>query len=104
MKKPFNHASRLLTGCLLLLVPTLLSAAEKNQQTGSPRTDSTQTDSPVANAAAWPLFRGDSHGSGVARSELPDQLGVVWKHRVPKGAFEATAVIDRDTVYLGDLD
>ena len=94
MKKLFNHVSRLLPGCLLLLVPALSFAVEKNQQ----------ADIPVASASAWPLFRGDTHGSGVARSELPEQLQVVWKHRVPKGAFEATAVIDHETVYLGDLD
>lgn len=59
----------------------------------------------------WPLFRGDSQSTGVARSSLPDQLEVVWEKKIPKGAFESTAAIvvdpenpEKKVVYLGDLD
>ena len=52
----------------------------------------------------WPLFRGDSYATGVAASTLPDQLELLWRFEVPQGAFEATAVIFNDTVFIGDLD
>lgn len=56
----------------------------------------------------WPLFRGDSKSTGVARSPLPDELEVVWEFTVAKGAFEGTPAIvqcgDKKVVYIGDLD
>lgn len=52
----------------------------------------------------WPLFRGDSRSTGVARTTLPDQPALLWKYEVPKGSFEGTPVIAGGVVYIGDLD
>lgn len=59
----------------------------------------------------WPLYRGDRASTGVARSSLPDDLQILWQHRVQRGAFESTAAIvsdpsdpDINRVYIGDLD
>ncbi len=57
-----------------------------------------------AGAKDWPLFRGDRQAQGVAHTELPERPEVLWKHKLHDGAFEATAVIDKGTVYLGDAD
>ena len=39
----------------------------------------------------WPLFRGDSRSTGVARTTLPDQPVLLWTYQVPKGSFEGTS-------------
>jgi len=57
-----------------------------------------------ADANAWPIFRGDSQSRGVAATSLPENLELIWKHRVDKGAFEGTAAIVNGVVYIGDLD
>jgi outer membrane protein assembly factor BamB len=54
--------------------------------------------------ADWPLFRGNAQSTGVASGDLPEQLDIVWRYRVDKGAFEGTPAIVGDTVYIGDLD
>ncbi len=68
-------------------------------------------DGPLAHATAagdpgrdWPLFRGDPRSTGVARTTLPDQPVMLWKHQVPKGSFEGTPAIVDGVVYIGDLD
>ncbi len=53
---------------------------------------------------AWPLFRGNALGNGIATSPLPDDMKLHWKHTVPNGAFDATAAIVDGVVYIGDLD
>lgn len=51
-------------------------------------------------AADWPMFRGDAALSGVARTKLPDRLRVRWRFSAGD-AFESTAAIVSDTVYVG---
>ena len=50
------------------------------------------------------MFRGDVGSTGVADTTLPDQLDVLWKFQVPKGAFESTPAIVDGIVYAADLD
>lgn len=52
----------------------------------------------------WPLYRGDSLGTGVAQAELPEKPELLWKYEVKGGAFEGSAAIVGGVVYLGDLD
>ena len=59
----------------------------------------------------WTMFRGDEQSTGVASSVLPNELEILWKFEVPKGAFEGSAAIVRElgdnskrTVYIADLD
>jgi outer membrane protein assembly factor BamB len=56
----------------------------------------------------WPLFRGNSESTGVARSKLPEKLEVLWEFPVKKGAFSSTAAIVDDgtskLAVIGDLD
>jgi outer membrane protein assembly factor BamB len=59
---------------------------------------------PTASRDDWPLFRGDPRSTGIARGQLPDQLTLLWKFTVEKGAFEGTPVIVDGVVYIGDLD
>ncbi|HRX81409.1 MAG TPA: PQQ-binding-like beta-propeller repeat protein, partial [Pirellulaceae bacterium] len=53
---------------------------------------------------AWPLFRGNSHATGVASAQLPTSLSLLWKFEVKDGAFEGTAAIAGDVAFIGDLD
>ena len=55
-------------------------------------------------ATNWPLFRGDSQARGVARTELPESLDLLWQYNVPRGAFDGTPVVVDGVVYIGDLD
>src|SRR4051794_2535864 len=51
----------------------------------------------------WPLVRGDSFGTGVAHTSLPDALEVLWKYPAGKDAgFDATAVVAGGVIYVGD--
>ncbi len=52
----------------------------------------------------WPVFRGDPQGTGFTEITLPTELKVLWEHKVDNGAFESTAAIVDDVVYIGDLD
>ncbi len=58
----------------------------------------------------WLVFRGDAGSTGVAKSDLPADLEVLWEYKVPNGAFDGTAVIARgkndgqETVFIGDMD
>jgi len=51
--------------------------------------------------ARWPMFRGDSAQTGVARSPLPEKLELLWTHEA-KSAVESTAAIVDNTVYVGN--
>lgn len=58
--------------------------------------------SPVR-ADDWPLGRCDLRGSGVAAKPLPRDLDVLWTYRAGNDAgFDATAVVERGIVYVGD--
>lgn len=57
----------------------------------------------LAIAEDWPVVRGNMLGTGVATSELPEKLDVLWKYQADKDAgFSATAVIAEGIVYIGD--
>src|SRR5579862_1696133 len=45
----------------------------------------------VDSAADWPVFRGNALQTGVASSELPEKLEILWKFEA--GEFEGTAAI-----------
>ena len=77
-------------------------AADK--QAADKKANQDVTAGPQATTSQWPLFRGDPLSTGVAHSELPAKPALLWKHKVKEGAFEATAAIVENTVYLGDLD
>ena len=51
-------------------------------------------------------MRGDSAGTGVASTQLADQLEVLWELKADdkNAAFEATAVISQGVVYVGDSE
>ena len=59
---------------------------------------------PYLSNDAWPLFRGDAQATGVAKSDLPEKLELLWRFTPPKGEFESTAVIAEGIVYVGGLD
>lgn len=74
-------------------------------------TDQDRKASSSARAEGWHFFRGDAASTGVARSELPSELDVVWEFKVRNGAFDGTAAIVTDPndetkqiVLIGDLD
>lgn len=70
----------------------------------TPAAKPTDSATDPAGVKAWPLARGNSLSSGVVAGKLPAEPEVLWKHKVEGGAFEATAVIDHGTVFVGDLD
>ena len=76
-------------------------------------TESSQTKtvkSAAADSDGWHLFRGDAASTGVAKTDLSDELEIVWEFEVPKGGFEGSPLIvatpnsNEKTVYVGDMD
>jgi outer membrane protein assembly factor BamB len=54
-------------------------------------------------AEGWPVARGDVLGSGVANTNLPDHLEVLWTYKAADDAgFDATPIVVQDIVYVGD--
>ena len=48
-----------------------------------------------------PVVRGDTYGTGVAKSELPDAPDVLWTYHAGKDAgFDATPVVSAGVIYL----
>lgn len=80
-------------------VPTNSEAAAQGSAAAAPGKKSA-----TAEAANWPLYRGNSLATGVAKSSLADEPELLWKFPVKEGAFEATAVIHDGLVFVGDLD
>jgi len=54
--------------------------------------------------ADWPFYRGDERATGTVAEAVPDQIEVLWKKTIPESAFEATPVIAKGMIYLGDID
>ena len=52
----------------------------------------------------WPLFRGNTAGTGVAVGRLPENLEAVWTFSADDTFFAATAVISDGVVYIGDAE
>ena len=50
---------------------------------------------------AWPVARGTASGCGVAGGTLPDQPALLWTFTDEKQGFQAGAVIDGGSVYVG---
>jgi len=53
---------------------------------------------------AWPVFRGDSAGTGIAPTSLPAKLQLLWTFEAENSFFAATAAIVDGVVYVGDAD
>lgn len=54
-------------------------------------------------AADWPVVRGDNHGTGFTKTQVPAELEVLWTYKAKEDAgFDATAVIKNGIVYIGD--
>lgn len=55
---------------------------------------------PPATTDQWPQFRGNPHLTGVAKSELPAALKVLWTVEVGESVESSAAIVD-GTVYVG---
>ncbi len=51
--------------------------------------------------ADWPVYRGNVQADACAAVTLSQELKTVWRYRLEKGWFQATAVMDDETVYVG---
>ena len=81
---------------------------EPDKKAKANKNDKSNSAAAKASSGDWPLFRGNSKSTGVAKSELPDKPDVLWKFEVKKGSFESAPVVinsgGKKTVYIGDLD
>lgn len=51
----------------------------------------------------WPLFRGDAFSTGVASSDLPAKLTLLWDYETDKGALDITPAVVDGVAYFGDF-
>jgi len=56
-----------------------------------------------ATARDWPMFRGDSRHTGVAKSTLPEKLEVRWTLQCGEAITSTAAIVD-GAVYVGSED
>lgn len=83
---------------LLLAGMHCTNASEAAPQRPAPATNR------AAPADAWPVFRGDSLGTGIAASPLTERPEVLWKFSGNGHGFEATVAIADGIVFAGCLD
>src|SRR5438309_10358825 len=57
----------------------------------------------VAQAAAWPMFRGGPALLGVAEGSLPARLELLWSFKTA-GPVKSSAAIDQGRVFIGSDD
>ena len=57
-----------------------------------------------AAADAWPMFRGVLAGTGRSAARITLPLAERWHRQLEKTAFEATPVVSRGRIFVGDLD
>ena len=58
----------------------------------------------ASGAEDWPLARGNALGTAVARTVLPAEPELLWKYVAKESGWEATPVVSRGVVYVGDAD
>lgn len=78
-------------------------AAVKMPEVGADRAASAIMPRPIL-FDAWPVFRGDAAGTGVAHTTLPETPSLLWKSTFDGGGFTATAAILDGVVYIGGVD
>lgn len=54
--------------------------------------------------ADWPFARGNAEATGATEITLPDEPQLLWTYEAEGSAFEATPVIAKGVIYLGDAD
>jgi outer membrane protein assembly factor BamB len=77
-----SNASRLLTATVAWLVVIVMATAH----------------------ADWPLFRGDSAGTGSSKQALSEQLDIVWQYSIKGLGFDAGPIIGDGKVFAADAD
>lgn len=89
----------ILTG--LLSLPILFGAAVAAGDGGDQETAAASLFRPSADA--WPVFRGNLLGTGVAGTTLPDEPKLLWTFDT-ESEIEGTAAIVGGVVYFGDYE
>ena len=91
--------------------PTSDQQPIKDDQQSADSATAGSSDQPVQTAGSmqgeWPLFRGDAKSQGVAVSDLPKKLEVLWQYEIKRGSFESTPIIigaDKPLAIIGDAD
>jgi outer membrane protein assembly factor BamB len=88
MKPHFDTPARFRNGGVVFATLVIVMCGPTN---GSVRADD------------WPVVRGDILGSGIAQTTLSDQMEVLWTYPAGDDAgFDATAVVAKGIVYVGD--
>ncbi|GIW78747.1 MAG: hypothetical protein KatS3mg105_0554 [Gemmatales bacterium] len=87
----------LTVGCLAVLAIALGDDREARPQSGDQQAKIVMADKD------WPVFRGNSLQTGVARQPLPDKLQILWQFKT-QDAIEGSAVIADGVVYVGSYD
>ncbi|MEK6248677.1 MAG: PQQ-binding-like beta-propeller repeat protein [Planctomycetales bacterium] len=88
-------AARFGIGILVAIVVFGLAPANAVEKSGAASSEK---------STAWPVFRGNATGDGIALSQLPEELEVMWEFQAEDSSFAATAVIENGIVYVGDAD
>src|SRR3972149_2082070 len=86
--------------CFLLILPGTALLAQIPSKPAEDKSTSTLTSS----SNTWPLMRGDAQATGVAKTNLPEKLELLWRFSTEKGGFQSTAAIVDSTVYVGCMD
>lgn len=103
--QPAFHSASCKVGLLLTVTLASCSArTELDHPVGAAESSAAAERPPSDHRGDWPVFRGNAQSTGVAVSEVPEKLELVWKYTVEKGSFDSTPVIVAGVVYIGDMD
>lgn len=84
------------------LIASSFAQAEQAQVDGTSSTDNKSRRPSEPGPTSWPSFRNGPRQLGVATSDLPEQLELLWKYPTTDGVV-ATAAIVGERVYVGAL-
>ncbi len=81
----------------------ILRSYRPHHESRPPQVSKPVIQKPVAPQFNWPVFRGDARLTGIAKGNLPDDIGLLWSFKTG-GYIKSSPVMTRGRVFIGSGD